>query len=125
MLRFWNGSGTTVEGDNVLPNFKNPDYLAEIKRVKVRMTPDPHGNEVAGTLELIDTKGTRVCSERTNSEEEIYWLSVQGDKDHPYTAAHLNFLRNLDGRSVEILCIDGCLRGDGVAAWFLQEALDF
>jgi len=64
-LRFMNHSNAAVAVDDILPHFKNPDYLDEIKRVKLRKTHDADGNEVAGTLELINAKGTKACFERT------------------------------------------------------------
>ena len=123
-LRFRNGSRAIMEGDAALPHFKNPDYLAGIKRVKVRTTHDIDGNEVVWALELISTEGTRVCSERMEFENG-YWPRGQHRKNHLHDLAHLNFLRNLDGRSVEALCIDGCARSDRVAAEFLEEVLCF
>ena len=116
---------TAMGVDGMFPRFKNPDYLAQIKRVKLTTTLDTDGNEVAGTLELINTKGTRVRSERMDLEKKGDWPRVQGDKNHPHIATHLNFLKNLDGRSVEILCIDGCVWYDTTTAGFLNEALDF
>ena len=116
--------GTTPEADDTPPRFENPGYLAEIERVKLRTIHDAKGNEVAGTLELVNTRGTMVRSERMDPEEGN-WPRVQGDKKHPHNAAHLNFLKDLDGRSVEILCIDGCAWQDEVTVGFLKEALDF
>ena len=116
--------GTTPEADDTPPRFENPGYLAEIERVKLRTIHDAKGNEVAGTLELVNTRGTMVRSERMDPEEGN-WSRVQGDKKHPHNAAHLNFLKDLDGRSVEILCIDGCAWQDEVTVGFLKEALDF
>ena len=98
--------------------------MAEIKRVKLRMTFDGDGNEVVGTLELINSKGTRVCSERVDSKKG-HRPPVRDRRDHPLNAAHLNLFGNLDGRSVEILCIDGCASWDKVVVKFLKEALGF
>ena len=112
----------TVEVDDVLPDFKNPDYLAEIKRVKLTTLRTANGSEVGGTLELINTRGTMVRSERMDPKEKGRWTRVQGDKKYSHNAAHLTFLKNLDGRSVEVLCIDECPREDVVA---VMETLDF
>ena len=116
---------TAMGVDGMFPRFKNPDYLAQIKRVKLTTTLDTYGKEVGGTLELINTKGAMVCSERMDPKKKGNWPRMQGDKDHPHVAAHLNFLKNLDGRSVEILCIDGCAWLDAVTIDFLKEALNF
>ena len=127
-LRFRDDNETPTTADNPLPNFENPDYLAEIKRVKLRTTHGADGGEVAGMLELINAKGTKVCSDRTFfGEEEGYQPIWGGGYNHAYNAVHLNFLRNLDGRSVEILCIDGYAWQDvrGVPVEFLKEALGF
>ena len=119
-LRFQNGGETTAEADNILPRFKDPDYLAEIKRVKLRTTHDADGNEVAGVLELVNIKGTMVRSERMGFEEEEI---AQGGSVLPHNAVHLNFLKNLDCQSVEVLCVDGCAWQDRVAVEFLKEVL--
>ena len=120
-LKFRN-CGTTAEPDNILPDFKNPDYLAEIKRVKFKTMDDADGNEVVGTLELVNAKGTTVCSERTDLKKKGCQSRGQ---NYPHNITHLNFLRNLDGRRVEILCIDGCPQRDEAAVEFLKEGLGF
>ena len=97
---------TTAETDEILPHFKNPDYLAEIQRVKLRTIHDVDGNEVVGALELFNAEGTRVCSQRMDLRGG-YRPRELGDKSYPHNVVHLNFLRNLDCRSVEVLWIDG------------------
>ena len=129
-LRFQDDIEPETADDDPLPNFENPYYLAGIKRVKLRTTHDVDGNEIAGTLELINARGTKVCSYRTilkEEDEEGYQRILEGDKNHAHNAAHLYFLRNLDGGSVEILCIDGYASQDvkGVPIEFLKEALGF
>ena len=114
----------TVEAENILPNFKNPDYLAEIRRVKLGTTRIADGQKVVWALELVDARGTKVCSERVGSETKVYGVYTSGDKRHPH-AVHLDLLRNLDGRSVEVLCIDGDPLQDKVAVEFLEEGLGF
>ena len=116
---------TGVKADDIVLHLKSPDYLTEITRVKLRTTHDANGNEVAGALELVNAKGMRVCSERVDFEKKGYRLPVQSNKDYPHNVAHLNFFRILDGRSVEILCIDGCPRRNVVAVDFLEGALGF
>ena len=115
----------TAATHDILLRFNNPDYLAEIKRVKLRTTHDADGNEVAGSLELINGKGTKVCSERIAIGQGRDWSTTQGVENYPHNVAHLNLLRDLDGRSVEILCIDGCASQDirWVPVDFLREAL--
>lgn len=109
----------------MLPPFENSDYLTEIKRVKLKAKHSVDRNEVVETLELVNAKGTKVCSEIAVSEEH----EQPGREGKPYVpnVAHLNLLRSLDGRSVEILCIDGYTFRDvrGVALEFLKEALGF
>ena len=113
---------TAVDAHDILPGFKNSDYLAEIKRVKFRTTSDADGNKVVRTLELINSKGTRLCSERVEFEKTGYRPPAQGDRNYPHTV-HLDLLRNLDGRSVEVLCFDGSLWQNGEAVEFLEEVL--
>ena len=115
---------TTAEADDTLPRFKNPGYLAGIKRVKLTTTHNTNGDEVAGALELVNTKGTRVRSERMDPEKRR-WQTEEDVEERPHNAVHLDFLKNLDGRSVEILCIDGCASQDEVAVAFFMEALGF
>ena len=115
---------TAAEADKILPRFKNPDYLVEIQRIKLRTIYDADGNEVVGVLELINTKGTRVCSQRMDFRKG-HRPRVQGGKNHPHNVVHLNFLRNIDCRSVEILWMDGWAEPDIVTAEFLEETLGF
>jgi len=128
-LRFRGNDETATTVDDPLPNFDNPDYLAEIKRVKLRTTHDADGNEVAGMVELINAKGTKVCSHRTIflEEQEGCQQILEWNEHHAHNAMHLNILRNLDGRAVEVLCIDGHASRDvgGVPVEFLKEALGF
>ena len=91
--------------------------------MKLRTTHDADGNEAAETLELINTRGTKVRSDRMVIKEG-YQQILAGDKKHSHNAVHLNFLRGLDGRSVEILCIDGYTSQE-VPVEFLKEALGF
>ena len=125
-FRSQDGGATTAETDDILPHFENPDYSAEIKRIKLRTTEDIDENEVLGALEFINAKGTKVCSERAIDFEEEDQSVMPGSKDVLDTA-HLNFLRNIDGRSVEVLCISGCTFCNyaEVAAKFLVGALGF
>ena len=79
-------------------------------------------------LELTNVVGTRMGSERMGLQEEDDNQSlVQGNKSHAHNVAHLDFLRNPDSRSVEVLCIDGygLWDGGGVAVEFLKETLGF
>ena len=79
-------------------------------------------------MELINAKGMRVCSERTDREEREergYRPLVEESKNPPHNQEHLNLLRRLNSQSVETLCIDGCAQQGGVAVKFLKEALGF
>ena len=121
---------TAAEVDDVLPDFKNLDYVTKIKRVKLSMAHSAHrnevtGNEVTGTLELVNAKGTKICLERTSFVDEERRPLLQEDERHVHTVTHLNFFRSLDGQSVETLCIDGCVYPDEVTVGFLEEALGF
>ena len=111
----------TTETHDV-PRFENPNYLFGIKRIKLGSTCATVESRVAGTLELINAKGMRVCSERLCYEETL--LEDEAE-NHTCNMAHLDFLRSLDSRSVETLCVDGNASEDRVAAEFLEEALGF
>ena len=78
-------------------------------------------------MELVNTKGTKVCSRRiADFEGEGNWPVVPVRKNYrAINSAHLGFLSYIDGRSPEILCIDGYSLRDmyGVTAKFLKEAL--
>ena len=110
-----------TEVGDALPRFENPDYLTEIMRIKLKTTDDINGREKAGALELINAKGTRVCSVR---------MGPEGDEHEPLknqtpNEAHLYSLRSLNCRSVGTLCIDGYDWQNEVAAEFLEEVLGF
>ena len=122
-LRFQDGE-TAAEADDILPHLKSPNYLAEIKRVKLGATLDAYGRGMAGTLELVNAKGTKVCFKRTSFEEGRRPL-MQGSENHAYSVAYLNFLRSLDYQPVEVLCIDGYTSLDGAVVGFLKEMLSF
>ena len=130
-LRFWDdyyasreAHYTPMKAGNVFPQFENTDYLAKVKRVKVRATKDSDGGEIVGTLELINARGTRVCSERiVGVEGGENGPAVRRNKDNDYNTAHLDFLGSIDGRSVEIVCIDGCAWFGGVTIGVLKKML--
>ena len=124
-LRFSGVNETTAETDDILPHFKNPDYLAEIKRVKLYTTKGADGREVAGTLELINVRGTRVRFERTDPTNEEHRPFGQEGKKHSHYAAHLKLFGNLDIRSVEMVCVDECAWREGVVIELLKGALCF
>ena len=113
---------------DILPHFENPDYLAEIKRIELRTTDDAEGREVAGTLEFVNAKGMKMCSERmVDFEDEEGRPCIVWTENDALGVAHLNFLRKIDGRSVETLCIDGCRSPATreVAPKFLMGVLGF
>ena len=114
-------SETKGEVDVVLPHFENPDYLAQIKRIKLRTTYGYSRNEVAETLELVNAKGTKVCFER-NFEGGVQWPLVQGDKKRTGSMVHPGFSRRVHGQSLEVLCIDGCTRPNTETGFFFLRA---
>ena len=113
--------------DGILPSFDSSHYLAEVKRMKLGTTVDTSGNEVAEALELINIGGTKVCSERVvDPGVGENRNGIPRSRSHALNAAHLISLENIDGRSVEILCIDGCVSQAGMGAVdFFVEALGF
>ena len=124
-------------GSGFLPKFENPDYMTEIKRMKFTTTRGADGDKVARTLEFVNTKGTRVCFERIILEEEKrevvvdekygYWSPVQESEKYTFNTGLLDSLRDLDGGSMEILCIEGyALQDDwGPTMESIREALNF
>ena len=113
------GCGPITEADDTFPHFENPDYLTEITRIKLKTTDGINGREKAGTLELINAKGTRVCSERMDLKRDEH----KPLENQVHNEAHLGFLRSLNCRSVGTLCIDGYAWQKKVAVEFLKEAL--
>ena len=113
--------------DGILPRFHSPHYLAEIKRIKLRTTVDADGNEVVEVLELINVEGMKVCSERVvDPGVGGDRLSSPGSSNHTLDVAHPISLGDIDGRSVETLCVDGCASRAGTGAVdFFVEALGF
>ena len=82
--------GATTATNRVLPCFKDPGYLAEIKRVKLKTTRSSDGNEVAGALELINTEGRKVRFEGTVFKlKEGEEPSVQEDRLRAQNMAYL------------------------------------
>ena len=124
-LKFCGANETKVEADDILPHFKNLDYLAEIKRVKLWTTIGADGREVGGTLELINARGMRVRSERTDPENKEHRPLGQEGKKHSHYSTHLSLFRNLNVRSVEMVCVDGCAWREGVAIELLKGVLCF
>ena len=125
MLKSRSYSRTAAEVDDILPRFDNPVYLSEIRRVKLRTIYGPDGREVAGTLELINSGGMRVRSERVHFEEEELEVVKEEAETRICNMAHLNLMSSLNGRLVETLCIDGCASQDEVVVEFLKEVLSF
>ena len=78
-------------------------------------------SKVVGTLELINAEGTRVCFER-KLFNEAHQPPMQKAKDPACNMAHPYFLRSVDARSVETLCIDEYM-WQGVGAEFLMAML--
>ena len=117
--------GETTAADHVLVCFKNPDYLAEIKWVKLGATHSSDGNKVARVLELINAEGTKVRFEGTSFEQKEEGPFVQQDRQHAQNMAYLDSLRALDDLPMETFCIDGyALPGVwGVDVEFFKKAL--
>ena len=92
----------SVVAADVVPSFRNPDYLDGITRVKFRTRSNAVGDGTTGTLELVNSKGAKVCSGRT-----VYGSSVEYLIHDESNLAHLRCLPDLNTRSVEILCLEG------------------
>ena len=115
-FRFQIPRGTTAV-NHVFPCFKDPDYLAEIKRVKLRMTHSPDGNEMAEALELINAEGAKVCFEGMVLGELL-------DRQRAQDVMYLDSLLDLEDRSAETFCVDGyASRFSRPDVEFFKEAL--
>ena len=117
-----------IKAAEIAPPFQNPDYLAGIMRIKLRTTHTSAG-KITGALELINAKGTRVCSERVVYSRDSSWYSKRATEDGIHdnlNLAHLRCLQGLDARSVEILCLQGfrLWDGEGQAVDTVKYALD-
>jgi hypothetical protein len=94
--------GVHTEAAEILPRFRNPEYLAEIKRARLGSQIDPDNGWMIGLLEFVNTKGMRVCLERSKLP-----LSLESLVEDELSLAQLKCLGDLDTRSAEILSIDG------------------
>jgi hypothetical protein len=106
---------SNIRPGEIIPSFQNPDYLAGITRLKLRTT-HTSTDGITGALELINSKGTKVCSERAVFSRKSLWYSKQATEDGIHNSlnlAHLRCLQGLDARSAEILCLQGCKLWDG------------
>ena len=87
-----------AEAVSILPRLENPQYLAGARRVKLSTVSDTPHNTICGGLELINGEGARVRLERELP-------MVRGVTDGGFSSAFFNHLKDLDVRSVEILCV--------------------
>jgi len=113
---------SSVKTAGITPYFRNPDYLAGISRIKLRTTGDTAGgSRIIEALGLINSRGTKVCSEKT---VQFRWSSTS--VHDTLNLAYLRCLQGLDARSVKILCLDGCRLwdGGGQAIGTVKDALD-
>ena len=106
MLKSWTDSDAKSNVADIIPPFKNPSYLAGIRRVKLSMVPVRFRPSILGTLELINDQGTRVCLEREILTSAYPRKSDRDLLDDDPTLGLLDRLKDLDTRSVEILCIE-------------------
>lgn len=116
---------SNIKATDIVPPFGNPDHLAEITRIKLRATRTPIGG-ITGALELVNVKGTKVCSERTVYPRASFSDSRREDGIHDnLNFAHLRCLQGLDARSAEILCLQGyrLWGGEGKAVDTVKYAL--
>ena len=114
---------TVAEASNALPRIEYPYYLGDIERIKLRTMHDADGNEVAGMMELIGAKGTKLCLERMVSGVGGAKPLVQAANNHANNVALS--LEGFDVQSMETLYIDGNELGGirGAAVGFLKEVL--
>jgi hypothetical protein len=91
----------------ILPRFRDQEYLAEIKRVHLGSQSDRGREWVTGSLEFVNTEGMRVCLERSRfhrMENRSFFLESAIDK---LELEQLKCLEDPDVRSVEVLSIGG------------------
>ena len=119
------GSDVGTKTADVLPPLKNPRVLVEVRRVKLG-TASKRSNSGLVTLELINDQGARVSLERVYVTE-TYWRASVRDPMGDYLQLGLaNYLKDLDTRSVEVLCIevDELRDGEAPAVDMIKETLD-
>ena len=117
-----------IKAAEIAPPFRNLDYLAGITRIKLRTTRTSAG-KIIGALELVNSKGTKVCSERLVYFRDSPWYSKRVTEDGIHdnlNLAHLRCLQGLDARSAEMLCLQGfrLWDGEGQAVDTVKYALD-
>ena len=117
---------SNVKAADIVPPFRNPDYLVGITRIKLRVTRDAAGDRITGALEVVNAKGTKVCSERVVYLKRYHWSSSKDGVHDELNLAHLRCLQGLDVRSAEILCLEGyrLWDGKGRAVDTVKDALD-
>lgn len=93
---------------DVVPPFQNPDYLDGITRIKLKVRDDAVSGGTTWTLELVNAKGARVCSER--AVEAAGPEHIDQDESN---LAHLGCLPDLNTKSAEVLCLEGFGLWDG------------
>jgi hypothetical protein len=97
---------SNVKSADIVPPLRNPDYLAGITRIKLRVTRDAAGDRIAGALEVINAKGTKVCSERVAYLERYHRSSLKDDVHNELNLLIWDIFRAYI-RSAEILCLEG------------------
>ena len=111
--------GVHTEAAEILPRFRNPEYLAEIKRARLGAQIDPDYGLMVGLLEFVNTKGMRVCLERSKLP-----LSLESLIEDELSLAQLECLGDLDTRSAEILSINGYGLVGGVTTYYIHAIKD-
>ena len=100
--------------EDALRPFHNPAPLVDVRRVKLKVTVMDEGDRVKGMAEMIDASRRRACSTRQvflRAEVEA-WETAVIDFVNPL---YPGFLKGLNPRSIETLCVEDC------ALWFYEK----
>ena len=105
---------------DALPPFRNPTFLVEVKSVKLEERSVDDQDHIEAVVELIDAADRRVCLTHRVVLGNLTYDEVLMDVINPL---YLGFLKDLDVKFIETLCIEG------LALWFyggcgrVEEAL--
>jgi hypothetical protein len=97
---------------DTLPPFRNPIFLVGVRKVKLKTRSADHRDHIDGVVELVDPAGRRVRSMHQVVLRNVTWDEVLMNTINPL---YLCFLKGLDARFIETLCVEE------LALWFYEK----
>ena len=97
---------------DILPPFRNPTFLVDLRKVKLKTRSMDRQDHVDGVVELVDAAGRRVRSTHRVVLGDTTWDEVLIDAINPL---YLGFIKGLDARFIETLCVEE------LVLWFYGE----